>query len=91
MKYSRTNLKKLEELCKDLGYKVRYEQGHFQSGYCRVESQRVIVINKFFDVEGRMNCFFDLIPELEKPETLISEEALKLYKNIIEIRAKVEA
>ncbi|MBK7233119.1 MAG: hypothetical protein IPH93_12870 [Saprospiraceae bacterium] len=91
MKYSRTNLKKLEELCKDLGYKVRYEQGHFQSGYCRVEAQKVIVINKFFDVEGRMNCFFDLIPQLNIDESALSPETLKIFQNIIENQTKIEA
>jgi len=91
MKYSKTNLKKLEELCKDLGYKVRYEQGHFQSGYCRVEAQKVIVINKFFDVEGRMNCYFDLIPQLNIDESSLSPEILKVFQNITEIQTKVEA
>ncbi|MBK9631456.1 MAG: hypothetical protein IPO62_10395 [Saprospiraceae bacterium] len=91
MKYSRTNLKKLEELCKDLGYKVRYEQGYFQSGYCRVETQKVIVINKFFDVEGRMNCFFDLIPQLNIDESALSPETLKIFQNIIENQTKIEA
>ena len=54
MKYTRTYLKKLEELCNALSYKVRYEQGHFQSGYCILESKKVLIINKFFDLEGRI-------------------------------------
>ena len=50
MKYIRSNLKKLEDLCQAIGYKVRYEQGHFQSGYCRVEARQIIVINKLGNV-----------------------------------------
>ncbi|MBK9271605.1 MAG: hypothetical protein IPM48_08395 [Saprospiraceae bacterium] len=91
MKYNRANLKKLEELCRDLGYKVRYEQGYFQSGYCRVESQKVIVINKYFDVEGRMNCFFDLIPGLPVNWEEISTEARHLYQSILDSKTKVVA
>ncbi|HRG32259.1 MAG: hypothetical protein JNK69_08325 [Saprospiraceae bacterium] len=87
MKYTKTNLKKLENLCHDLGYKVRYEQGYFQSGYCRVESQKVLVINKFFDVEGRMNCLYDLIPELPMDSSTLSEDSMKNYRNIIDLRA----
>ena len=68
MKCTRANLKKLEELCQNLGYKVRYEQGHFQSGYCRVESKKILVVNKFFDVEARVNCLLELIPDLPLEE-----------------------
>lgn len=90
MKYTRTSLKKLEDLCKELGYKVRYEQGHFQSGYCRVESQKVIVINKFFDVEGRINCFLDLIPDLPVDPDVLSEDSLRFYKSLPGKSDKVE-
>jgi hypothetical protein len=85
MKYTRANLKKLEELCSHLGYKVRYEQGHFQSGYCRVESRKILVVNKFFDVEGRVNCLIDLIPELPTDEKALEEGQLKFYKQVIRI------
>ncbi|MFN8332533.1 MAG: hypothetical protein U0T81_15180 [Saprospiraceae bacterium] len=54
--------KKLEELAEQIGYKLRYEQGHFQAGYCRVESRKLIIINKFFDLEGRINCFWIYYP-----------------------------
>jgi hypothetical protein len=90
MKYTRTSLKKLEDLCKELGYKVRYEQGHFQSGYCRVESQKVIVINKFFDVEGRINCFLDLIPDLPVEPDVLSADSLRFYKSLPGKSDKVE-
>lgn len=90
MKYTRTSLKKLEDLCKELGYKVRYEQGHFQSGYCRVESQKVIVINKFFDVEGRINCFLDLIPDLPVDPDVLSADSLRFYKSLHGKSDKVE-
>ena len=90
MKYIRSNLKKLEDLCQAIGYKVRYEQGHFQSGYCRVEARQIIVINKFFDVEGRMNCLFELIPQLPIDSSIIEEDALKNYKKIIDLRPQEE-
>ncbi len=90
MKYTRTSLKKLEDLCKELGYKVRYEQGHFQSGYCRVESQKVIVINKFFDVEGRINCFLDLIPDLPVETESLPADSLRFYKSLPGKSDKVE-
>lgn len=42
-------------------YKLRYEKGHFQSGYCLVKNQKVIVINKFFTTEARINCLIEII------------------------------
>ncbi len=58
IKLNDTTLKKTEELFKQLHYKVRYEKGQFQSGYCLVKSQKVIVINKFYTTEARINCLF---------------------------------
>jgi hypothetical protein len=84
MKYIRSNLKKLEDLCQAIGYKVRYEQGHFQSGYCRVEAKQIIVINKFFDVEGRINVLIELIPTLSVDLEKLSEDQLALLNKVVE-------
>ena len=86
MKYTRTYLKKLEELCNALSYKVRYEQGHFQSGYCILENKKVLIINKFFDLEGRINCLLDLIPELPLDLDSLSEEEKSFYYKTISVR-----
>lgn len=86
MKYTRSNLKKLEDLCQSLGYKVRYEQGHFQSGYYKIETKQVIVINKFFDVEGRINVLVELIPTLPFDEEKLSPENLNLWKKVVELK-----
>ncbi len=86
MKYIRSNLKKLEDLCQAIGYKVRYEQGHFQSGYCRVEAKQIIVINKFFDVEGRINVLIELIPTLTVDHEKLSEDQLALWNKVVEFR-----
>lgn len=90
MKYTRNNLKKLEDLCSALTYKVRYEQGHFQSGYCIVSSKNIIVINKFFDIEGRMNCLMELLPELKADPELLEDEYKELYKKAISMRSVQE-
>lgn len=90
MKSTRANLKKLEELCEALLYKVRYEQGHFQSGYCIVSSKKMIVINKFFDVEGRMNCILELLPELDADPDLLSDDDKSFYNKAISFRSLQE-
>ena len=90
MKYTRGFLKKLEELADQLGYKVRYEQGHFQAGYCRVESRKLIIINKFFDLEGRINSFMDLLPGIPVAIEQLEEDTLHNYRKMMDLRVREE-
>ncbi|NOT36180.1 MAG: hypothetical protein HOP11_02250 [Saprospiraceae bacterium] len=90
MKYTRNFLKSLEELANHIGYKLRYEQGHFQSGYCRVESRKLIIINKFFDLEARINCFLDLLPQLPIDISVLDEETISFYHKMLDLRAPEE-
>lgn len=87
MKYTQTTLNKLEAIPEEAGYVLRYERGAFQSGYCILEQKKVVVLNKFLQVEGRINTLVDLIPQLEIDSTLLTEESQKLYG---EIMAKLE-
>ncbi|MCC6816263.1 MAG: hypothetical protein IT267_07630 [Saprospiraceae bacterium] len=90
MKYTKGLLGKLENISVELGYKIRYEQGHFQSGFCRVETRKLIIINKFFDIEGRINTFLDLLPTLPIDISQLGEETLSNYNRFLELRASEE-
>jgi hypothetical protein len=83
MKYTQTTLDKLESVVEETGYVLRYERGSFQSGYCILEDRKVVVLNKFLQLEGRINTMVDLIPQLEINTELLSEESKKLYLDII--------
>ena len=83
MKYTQTTLDKLEAVVEEAGYVLRYERGTFQSGYCILEQKKVVVLNKFLQLEGRINIMLDLIPQLEINTELLSEESQKLYQDII--------
>ncbi|HPG11185.1 MAG TPA: hypothetical protein PLU37_06625 [Chitinophagaceae bacterium] len=83
MRYTQTTLDKLENIPEEAGYILRYERGTFQSGYCILESKKVVVLNKFLQTEGRINTLIDLIPQLEIDTENISEESKKLYREII--------
>lgn len=65
IKYTRHWLKKIEGLYETGGYSIRYEKGHFQSGHCIVEDRKVVVINRFFNVEARINTLLDLLTQVE--------------------------
>lgn len=81
-KYTRHSLKKLEALLEELEYTIRYEKGNFNSGYALVEDRKIIVINKFFDVEGRINCLADILSSITVPSEALSEKSAKFYRQL---------
>jgi hypothetical protein len=89
-KYTPNTLKKLEELFDEARYIIRYEKGNFNSGYCILEEKRVVVINKFFNVEGRINALIEILQSITVKEEELSSEGLKLYKQLKSGPASVE-
>lgn len=83
MKYTQSTLDKLESIVEASGYVLRYERGNFQSGYCILEAKKVVVLNKFFQTEGRINTMLDLIPQLSINTELLTEELKKMYKGLV--------
>lgn len=81
-KYTPNTLKKLEELYEEARYIVRYEKGNFNSGYCILEDRRIVVINKFFSIEGRINALLEILPTIKVNEEELSGETLKWYKQL---------
>lgn len=80
MRYTQTTLKKLEDVFNELDYTVRYEKGNFQSGYCLVENRRIAVVNKFFDIEARINCLLEILSGLEFDPESLSESSKELIE-----------
>ncbi len=83
MKYNSTTLSKLEKVLEEAGYVIRYERGNFQSGYCILEERKVIVLNKFLSVEGRVNTAMELIPQLQVNYDILTHDSQKVYDEII--------
>ena len=82
MKYNATTLQKLERLLGEGEYKIRYERGTFQSGYCILEQKKVVVLNKFLDLEARINTLTELIPQLDLNADLLTRENQKLLEEL---------
>jgi len=83
MKYNQTTLDKIERILDEVGYIVRYERGNFQSGYCILEQRKVVVLNKFLPLEGRISTLIDIVPQLRiSPETL-SPEVRRIYDDVV--------
>lgn len=82
MKYTQNSLDKLEKVLDEAGYILRYERGSFQSGYCILEQKKIVVLNKFLQMEGRINTLLDLIPQLNIDPEILTPESRKLWGEI---------
>lgn len=83
MKYTQHTLDKLEDLLKEIDYVIRFERGNFQSGYCILEDKKVVVLNKFLQLEGRINTLMDIIPRLALNPDSLGPEARKTFDQIL--------
>jgi hypothetical protein len=72
--FTQHTLDKLEQLLKTLNYKVRYEKGNFKTGACLLDSSRVIVVNKFSNLESKIISLAGLVRTLETEEWLLEEK-----------------
>lgn len=87
MKYTQATLNKIEKIFEEGQYIVRYERGTFQSGYCILEAKKVVVLNKFLNVEGRINTLIDLLPKITLNIDLLTHDSQKLYESLLETGA----
>lgn len=83
MKYTQTTLDKLGNILEETGYVVRYERGTFQSGWCLLEARKIVVLNKFLSIEGRINTLMEIIPQLAVEFDKLTHESQKLYEEVI--------
>ncbi|HXL58927.1 MAG TPA: hypothetical protein VN958_21840 [Chitinophagaceae bacterium] len=82
MKFTQSYSDKLQSILGESGFTVRYERGTFQSGWCLLEQKRIVVLNKFLDIEGRINTLLDLIPQLNIDIDKLTHESQKLYEEV---------
>jgi hypothetical protein len=83
MKYTQATLDKIERILDEIGYIVRYERGNFQSGYCILEQRKVVVLNKFLPLEGRISTLVDIIPQLRITPDALSPEVRRIYDEVL--------
>lgn len=83
LKITPNTLKKLEQLFEEARFIIRFEKGTFNSGYCVLEQKRVVVINKFLNMEGRINALSEILPLITVNEAELSTEMQKFYRQIV--------
>ncbi len=82
IRYTPATLDKVEKVIAEAGYIIRYERGTFQSGFCILELKKVVVLNKFLQIEGRINTLIDLLSFLNIEADRLSIESRKFYDEV---------
>jgi len=83
MKATQTSLDKYTSILTESGYIIRYERGTFQSGWCLLESRKIVVLNKFLSTEGRISTLQDIISQIPIDYDLLTLESQKLLDSLV--------
>ena len=78
LKYTKQFQKKLENIFPDLEYRLRYEKGNFKSGFCVLRDEKVVIINKYYTTEGKINTIIKFLKSLNYSVKNINVEILKI-------------
>jgi predicted nuclease with TOPRIM domain len=89
IRYSKHYLNKLEDLMAETDYILRYEKGNFKSGYCIIRETNVAVINKYYSLEGKVNCIIDIIKSIYIDNAQLSEKNQKLLMELQQTELKL--
>lgn len=82
IKYTNQFLIKLEDMLAESDYFLRYEKGNFKSGYCLLRDQKIMIVNKFYTTEGKINILLEILRNVALDTTRFNEKNLKLYEEL---------
>ena len=82
LKYTRPFLSRLEDIFAESDYVLRYEKGNFKAGYCLIKDMKVAIINKYFPIEGKVNCLYDILRNIQIDASKLSAKSQELYQKI---------
>ncbi len=89
VKYTPGFLRKLEDLLSGLGYLLRYEKGNFKPGYCILRDTQVVVVNKYYTTEGKVNALIEILRQIDVNPELLTEKSRKLLLGLLEITSPI--
>lgn len=87
--FTNHTLEKLESILKSLEYRVRYEKGNFKTGACMLESSKVVVVNKFANLESKIQALVELIRELDIQDQLLDEKQKQMVHTLKQTSLKL--
>ncbi len=85
IRYTKQFLSKLEDIFAESDYILRYEKGNFKSGYCLLNETKIAIVNKYYPVEGKVNCLIDILKEIDIDPNGLNDKNQKLYSELSQI------
>ncbi len=89
MKATPQFLTKLEDIFSESDFVLRYEKGNFKSGYCILNDQNVVVVNKFYPIEGKITCLIEILRILPLNTTGFKNKTKDLYIEITQNQTEI--
>jgi hypothetical protein len=89
LNYTQHTLDKLEALLKSLGFKLRYERGNFKTGSCLLESSRIIIVNKYSNLESKINSLADLLQKTNTEDTLLDDKQKAFLSELKQLKLEL--
>lgn len=89
LKITKTLLGKIENLFEALEYQVRYEKGNFRGGNCVIQTDKVVVINKFFPFESQVNTLIEVLRTIPVDENKLDKDQKILLTQLRQIELKL--
>lgn len=82
IKYTRHFLNKIEDIFSESDFSLRYEKGNFKSGYCLIRDSKVVVVNKFYSLEGKINCLMEILKIVDLNTEKLTPKNLSAYQEL---------
>lgn len=89
IKYTQNYLSKIEDLFAESDYILRYEKGNFQSGYCILKDTKVVIVNKYFPVDGKINALVEILRSITIDTSSLKEKSRELYLELTQTSLKI--
>lgn len=84
IKYTNQFLAKLEDVIAESDYTLRYEKGNFKSGFCVLKDQKIIIVNKFYTTEGKINALYEILRTVPLDTSRFTEKNQKFYQELLQ-------
>ena len=89
IKYTHQFLTKMEDMIAESDYILRYEKGTFKSGYCLLRDQKIMIVNKFYTTEGKINALLEILKSTDLDRSRFSEKSKALFEELSQTEVKL--
>jgi hypothetical protein len=89
IKFTPQFLARLEDIFAESDYVLRYEKGNFHAGYCVLKDTKIAIVNKYFTIDGKINCLIEILKSIELDTSKLSDKNRTLYQELNQTELKL--